>query len=864
MNELFKQLPAAEDVTMGDKETIENAFAAYDALTGDLKEQLPKDGYDKLIAAKRALEVLEVKAAIENLPADDAVTPDDRGAIEAARAAYGALNDDQKKQISDVTLKKLTDAEDALAAAEVTKTISGLPQSGITPDDRGAIEAARAAYEKLTGEQKSRVSSETLAKLEKAEVDLATAIVTEKLNGLDLDNVTPDNADAIEAARAAYQKLTDEEKKSFPQELLEQLEKAEVGLATAIVTEQLAGVDPENVKESDKDAIAAARAAYEKLTDGEKKSFPQDLLEKLEKSELNYAILGVNTEMAKLPASVDEITTAHKAIIEAARAAYEALDGKIKEKFPEATLARLEAAEVALATAVVTEKLNGLDLDNVTPDDKDAIEAARAAYEKLTDEQKENFPQDLLEKLEKAEVALATALIDALPDEITADDDEKISDARYQYDHLSDEQKKEISGETLAKLKAAEVALTKALIETLPQIDAIRLEDKEAIDRARATYEKLSEDQKAEIPDGTLDELEKREAVLTVLLIEALPEAGDVTEDDRAAVEEARAYYDALPDGQKEKINGDTLDKLKAAEEALALLDAENAIGALPEGEITLDDRDAIRAARAAYETLTDEQKKNFPAEELEKIVAAEKALAAAEKNKADTEAANDVAETIGDLPATGSVTLTDKAAIDAARAAYDELTDDQKKKVPADVLEKLEAAEAAYKTLDDTAKADAVKALIAEIGAVEYNEETKAKIEAVRAAYEALSGDQKKLVDNYTVLTEAEATYEAKEAEANTPKGLSGAAIAWIVIGSVLVIGIAAFLVFWLVFQKKTLAALFAAIGGFFAGLFGKKKAEAVVEETGHVSKRKNNKRTRRAKKNKAKQARKMRKRNS
>ncbi|MBR6050634.1 MAG: InlB B-repeat-containing protein, partial [Clostridia bacterium] len=111
--------------------------------------------------------------------------------LDEARELYKELSDEQKQQISAETLKKLTDAEDAFAAAEVTKTISDLPQSGITPDDRDAIEAARAAYEKLTDGQKSRVSSETLKKLTDAEDALAAAEVTKTISDLPQSGITP-------------------------------------------------------------------------------------------------------------------------------------------------------------------------------------------------------------------------------------------------------------------------------------------------------------------------------------------------------------------------------------------------------------------------------------------------------------------------------------------------------------------------------------------------------------------------------------------------------------------------------------------------------------------------------------------------
>lgn len=53
-------------------------------------------------------------------------------------------------------------------------------------------------------------------------------------------------------------------------------------------------------------------------------------------------------------------------------------------------------------------------------------------------------------------------------------------------------------------------------------------------------------------------------------------------------------------------------------------------------------------------------------------------------------------------------------------------------------------------------------------IGKVEYTPECKALIDAAREAYDALTDDQKALVDNYQTLTDAEAKYAELEAIAS------------------------------------------------------------------------------------------------
>ena len=94
----------------------------------------------------------------------------------------------------------------------------------------------------------------------------------------------------------------------------------------------------------------------------------------------------------------------------------------------------------------------------------------------------------------------------------------------------------------------------------------------------------------------------------------------------------------------------------------------------------------------------------------MKKLTDAETALAAAEKDAADTAAANTASETINALPDADKVTTADKDAIEAARKAYDDLTDDQKAKVDAETLKKLTDAETALAAAEKKA-ADEEKA---------------------------------------------------------------------------------------------------------------------------------------------------------
>jgi hypothetical protein len=72
-----------------------------------------------------------VKEMINALPAATVVTITDKDAIEAARAAYDALTDDQKKQISKDILKKLTDAEDKLVVLQTISEVTAKTGSDV-------------------------------------------------------------------------------------------------------------------------------------------------------------------------------------------------------------------------------------------------------------------------------------------------------------------------------------------------------------------------------------------------------------------------------------------------------------------------------------------------------------------------------------------------------------------------------------------------------------------------------------------------------------------------------------------------------------------------------------------------------------
>ncbi|MCM3625609.1 sugar-binding domain protein [Brevibacillus borstelensis] len=115
-------------------------------------------------------------------------------------------------------------------------------------------------------------------------------------------------------------------------------------------------------------------------------------------------------------------------------------------------------------------------------------------------------------------------------------------------------------------------------------------------------------------------------------------------------------------------------------------------IASLPAvADLKVTDEDAVKAARTAYDALTDAQKALVT--KLADLEAAEKKIAELKNGQTDAKAAQKVDEAIANLPAVADLKVTDEDAVKAARTAYDALTDAQKALVTK--LADLEAAEA-------------------------------------------------------------------------------------------------------------------------------------------------------------------------
>ena len=181
--------------------------------------------------------------------------------------------------------------------------------------------------------------------------------------------------------------------------------------------------------------------------------------------------------------------------------------------------------------------------------------------------------------------------------------------------------------------------------------------------------------------------------------------------------------------------------------EDAAVKDVVEMINALPAAETITEEtdlaslKDQVNAAHAAYDALSAEQKATFNADVLGKLTALEAKISELESNDQETkpsDAVQTVVDAINALPAVETITeetdlVSLKDQVNAARVAYDALSDDQKADFDAATLEKLTALEAKISELEsgeqETAPSEAVQNVIEKIEAaveqIDYTTET-------------------------------------------------------------------------------------------------------------------------------------------
>lgn len=458
----------------------------------------------------------------------------------------------------------------------------------------------------------------------------------------------------------------------------------------------------------------------------------------------------------KIQAIPDEISSdnaeAFEKAVTIARSAYNDLDAGIREAMLDPQVAqKLLDAEAKLAEYAKNMDvyiLRGLlqeitDEKNVTESEKQFVQKAEELYEGMEPELKKLVTKEESRKLTAARKSLAAneraakkvsnliaSKLTGEPESMGLGDRRTITSVETAYNKLTDAQKTFIS--------EAEKATLDAFTARRDYLDANEAEMK-ANEKAASAVEKL---------------------------IKALPKAERVDYTDKAEIEKARAAYDELTDDQKKLVSN--LDTLTAAEAALEkaleeVADDQSAaeivikmIQDLPDPVVynhdDKTDADEIGAARAAYNDLGKVGKNIVGKDNLKLLTNAEKALKkAVSQDKKDQKAADKVIAKIEKLPAAEDVIVKNKSAISAARKAYDRLNENAKKYADdsAEVIAKLaDCEEALTQAIEDEDAAEAVEKLIKKLPtAKRVKEEHREKVQEALDAYNELTAEQKELV---------------------------------------------------------------------------------------------------------------------
>ena len=751
--------------------------------------------------------------------------------IDEARDAYDDLFVEQKALVSnyDVLLAAELTYSNLEAANGVENLITAIGVVEYNQTSKNKIDAARAAYEGLPGEQKDLVSN--YSTLTAAEAIFASLLENDNLriyvesliDAIGTVQYDDDTVARISTARDAYDDLTSIQKSGVSN--YSTLTTAEATYASLVsyhaaadpVSIQIAGIGVVEYTSASKTKIDDARAAYDALTSTQKTYVSN--YEVLTTAEATYASIKTNTDAADaveaLITSIGDVsyTSACKTKIDAARSAYESLTGEQKglvENYATLTAAETTYTQLAddysqqILVESLIEAIGTVQYDSAT---SDRISAARDAYDVLTPTQKAGITNySTLTTAESTYSALVSnhAAADPVSTQIagigvveyTSASKTKIDAAREAYDALSAEQKALVSNYSVLTAAESTYASIKTNTDAADSVEALitsigdvsyTTASKTKIEAARSAYEALTGEQKGLVENyATLTAAEAAYAQLAddysqQILVESLIDAIGTVQYDSATsdrISAARDAYDALTPTQKAGVSNYAT--LTAAESVYSTLVSNHAasdpvvdlIASIGDVEYTTASKTKIDAAREAYDALSADQKvlvSNYSV-----LTAAESTYSHIKTNVDSANAVETLISSIGDV----SYTTDSKTKIDAAREAYDSLTAEQKELVSNYSI--LVSGESLYSTLEANHNAASkVETAISSIGTVEYSNESKAKIDEARWAYNQLSDEQKALVSNYADLTTAETAY-AGLVPATTPASTEAGLPVW------------------------------------------------------------------------------------
>ena len=212
LNEALNEYEAIDSIfnigtienTTESKNRVKRAKEAYDNLTESQKATIPTDKVDYLLNAIVDFEVIDKINSVKNA----GYSSKDKEDIDSARTAYNALTTEQKEMFPAAALQLLSNIE---TAYPVMVTINQLGNVEYTSEFKNKLDTIKAIYDSLTDSQKALVRNYVVLSVDEqsyTRVDDAYKAI----EAIDKVKYNSSSRIAIEDARKCYNKLSDDER----------------------------------------------------------------------------------------------------------------------------------------------------------------------------------------------------------------------------------------------------------------------------------------------------------------------------------------------------------------------------------------------------------------------------------------------------------------------------------------------------------------------------------------------------------------------------------------------------------------------------------------------------------------------------
>lgn len=422
------------------------------------------------------------------------------------------------------------------------------------------------------------------------------------INGLNIGGITISDRSAILRARELYDAMSDGERgeiHAYTYTRLLDAEKELAALEASLSKVQKVRSMIENFNDpltlKDEKSVQEAREAYDALTQEEQAQVEN--YQKLLQAEARIQILRENQEAAQKVMdqikALGEITLESEELVDAAREAYNHLTTEQKELISQSVLKILTDAEEALdqlqesavrveTMKVMLEEALGCEL-SLENDCLGLVTEAHAACLALNEAERAQIPaEDWKELLDREEQLRrmaddgneedwqkkqnVEAMISALGGSITLEDQERIEEAVTAYGELTVKQKALVENYYALIMRRNELIQLKTdrfeadqMIALIDSIGEVTLEKEEQIRQVRTAYAALSTNQKLlvsnysvmvqaenKLADMKYNDRKAAQAVEKILAIGQV-----ITMESKEAIDQAQAAYDGLSQAQK-------------------------------------------------------------------------------------------------------------------------------------------------------------------------------------------------------------------------------------------------------------------------------------------------------------------------